>query len=72
MAWGYIKLIQRKNKASSSQNSNKIVEPQISDIEVKIRHSLSRNYKWKINNACVEKTSGRFGGEKSFLLWIES
>jgi len=52
MAWSYIKLIQRKNRVSSSNNCNKIFgllkmrnfrAPDKSGTKDKTRHSLSRN-----------------------------
>ena len=62
MAWGYIKLIQRKNKASSSNKYNKIFgllklrnfrTPNKSDTKVKTRHPFSRIRDWKLCNAPV-------------------
>ena len=76
MAWGYIKLIQRKNKASSSNNCNKIFgllklrnfrTPNKSDTKIKTRHPLSRIRGWNISNAPVENTISRFRGKKSLL-----
>ena len=76
MAWGYIKLIQRKNKASSSNNCSKIFgqlklqnfrTPNKSDTKVKTRHPLSRICRWKISNAPAEKRVGRFRRKKSLL-----
>ena len=81
MTWGYIKSIQRKNKDSSLNNCNKIFgllkprnfrTPNKSDTKVKTRHSLSRIWKWKINNAFVKKIIGRFGGKISWIFRIKS